>query len=95
MAKGDKDHRRLFLEREKVLRLYETATGIEKLRGTAWSWVQSLVEYCDFHRALRDTGRREPKQARLESIWMGRSASMKEAALAAIAQQTGIQLAAA
>jgi phage/plasmid-like protein (TIGR03299 family) len=91
----DRDHRRLLQEREKVQRLYETAVGVEKLRGTAWGAFQSWVEYADFHRALRDTGRQDPQRARLESIWMGRSAAMKQAALTAIAFHTGIQLAAA
>ena len=58
-------------------------------RSRAWT------EYADHHRALRDTGRQDPKRARLESIWMGRGAAMKQAALTAIAGQTGIQLAAA
>jgi hypothetical protein len=49
----DRDHRRLLQEREKVQRLYETAVGVEKLRGTAWGAFQSWVEYADFHRALR------------------------------------------
>jgi phage/plasmid-like protein (TIGR03299 family) len=91
----DRDHRRLLQEREKVQRLYETAVGVEKLRGTAWGAFQSWTEYADHHRALRDTGRQDPKRARLESIWMGRSAAMKQAALTAIAFHTGIQLAAA
>jgi phage/plasmid-like protein (TIGR03299 family) len=91
----DRDHRRLLVEREKVQRLYETAVGVEKLRGTAWGAFQSWTEYADHHRALRDTGRQDPKRARLESIWMGRSAAMKQAALTAIAFHTGIQLAAA
>ncbi len=66
---------------------------IEKPRGTAWGVFQSWVEFADFHRALRDTGRQDPKRARLESIWVGRSAAMKQAALASIALQTGIRLA--
>ena len=91
----DRDHRRLLTEREKVLRLFETATGVEKLRGTAWAAFQGWTEYADHHRALRDTGRQEPRRARLESIWMGRASGMKQAALGAIAQETGIQLTAA
>jgi hypothetical protein len=77
------------------IRVYETAVGVEKLRGTAWGAFKSWTEYADHHRALRDTGRQDPKRARLESIWMGRSAAMKQAALTAVAFHTGIQLAAA
>jgi hypothetical protein len=95
VPQDEKDHRRLLMEREKVQRLYETAVGVEKLRGTAWGAFQSWTEYADHHRALRDTGRQDPKRARLESIWMGRSAAMKQAALTAIAFHAGIQMAAA
>jgi phage/plasmid-like protein (TIGR03299 family) len=95
VPEDDRDHRRILTEREKVLRLYETATGVEKLRGTAWAAFQGWTEYADHHRALRDTGRQEPRRARLESIWLGRAASMKQAALGAIAQEAGSQLAAA
>jgi hypothetical protein len=65
------------------------------LRGTAWGAFQAWTEDADHHRALRDTGRQDPKRAGLESIWMGRSAATKQAALTAIAFHTGIQLAAA
>jgi hypothetical protein len=34
--RDDKDHRRLFVERDTVQRFYETAVGVEKPRGTAW-----------------------------------------------------------
>jgi len=61
----------------------------------AWGGLQAWTEYADHRRALRDTGRQEPKRARLESIWMGRAAGLKQAALSAIADQTGIQMAAA
>ena len=95
VPEDDRDHRQILTEREKVLRLFETATGIEKLRGTAWAALQGWTEYADHHRALRDTGRQEPRRARLESIWMGRAAGLKQAALGAITQETEIQLAAA
>jgi phage/plasmid-like protein (TIGR03299 family) len=91
----DGDHRRLQLEREKVVQLFDTAIGIERLRGTAWAAFQGWTEYADHHRLVRNTGRQDPRKARLESIWMGRSAAMKQAALQAITSQVGIQLAAA
>ena len=47
----DRDHRRLLVGREKVQRLFETAVGVEKLRGTAWAALQGWTEYADHHRA--------------------------------------------
>jgi hypothetical protein len=91
----DGDHRRLETEREKVVQLFGTAIGIEKLRSTAWAAFQGWTEYADHHRLARNTGRQDPRKARLESIWMGRSAAMKQAALQAITSQVGIHLAAA
>ena len=41
VPEDDKDHRRLLVEREKVTRLYETAVGVKKLRGTAWGAFQA------------------------------------------------------
>ena len=56
---------------------------------------QRWTEYADHHRLVRDTGREDPRRARLASIWMGRAAGLRQAALGAIADEAGIQLAAA
>lgn len=90
----DRDHNRLEAERGKVLRLFETAVGIERVRGTAWAAFQGWTEFADHHRAVRDTGREDPRRARLASIWLGRSAALKQAALTAIADEAGLRLAA-
>lgn len=95
VPQDDRDHDRLEAERAKVIQLFETAIGIERVRGTAWAALQGWTEYADHHRAVRDTGREDPRRARLSSIWMGRSASMKQSALSAIAHEAGIHLAAA
>ena len=90
----DKDHTRLEAERTKVVQLFDTAVGIERVRGTAWAALQGWTEYADHHRLVRDTGRENPRRARLASIWMGRAAGIKQAALTAIAEEAGVQLAA-
>jgi phage/plasmid-like protein (TIGR03299 family) len=95
VPEDDRDHERLEAERAKVLRLFETAVGIERVRGTAWAALQGWTEYADHHRPVRDTGREDPRRARLASIWMGRAAGMKQEALAAIADEAHIELAAA
>lgn len=95
VPRDDRDHGRLEAERAKVLKLFDTAVGIERVRGTAWAALQGWTEYADHHRLVRDTGREDPRRARLASVWMGRAASLKEAALTAITYEAGIQLAAA
>ena len=95
IPQDDRDHARLVAEREKVINLFDGgAVGIERLRGTAWAGLQAWTEFADHHRAVRDTNRDDPRRARLHSIWMGRSAGIKQAALGAIATQAGIRLAA-
>lgn len=92
MPKDDRDHGRLEAERGKVAQLFETAVGIERVRGTAWAAFQGWTEYADHHRLVRDTGREDPRRARLASIWMGRAAGLKQAALSAITEEAGIQM---
>jgi phage/plasmid-like protein (TIGR03299 family) len=95
VPKDDRDHGRLEAERGKVVQLFETAIGIERVRGTAWAAFQGWTEYADHHRLVRDTGREDPRRARLASIWMGRAAGIKQAALTAITEEAGIQMLAA
>jgi phage/plasmid-like protein (TIGR03299 family) len=95
LPRDDRDHGRLEAERAKVIQLFDTAVGIERVRGTAWGALQGWTEYADHHRLVRDTGREDPRRARLASIWMGRAASLKQAALTAITDEAGIHLAAA
>ena len=94
VPKDDKDHSRLEAERAKVIQLFDTAVGIERVRGTAWSALQGWTEFADHHRVVRDSGRENPQRARLASIWMGRAAGIKQAALTAIADEAGVRLAA-
>lgn len=94
VPRDDKDHSRLEAERAKVIQLFDTAVGIERVRGTAWAALQAWTEHADHHRVVRDSGRENPQRARLASVWMGRSAGIKQAALTAIAEEAGVQLAA-
>jgi phage/plasmid-like protein (TIGR03299 family) len=94
VPKDDKDHSRLEAERAKVIQLFDTAVGIERVRGTAWAALQGWTEFADHHRVVRDSGRENPQRARLASIWMGRAAGIKQAALTAIAEEVGVRLAA-
>jgi hypothetical protein len=81
VPKDDCDHTKLEAERGKGIRLFDTAVGIERVRGTAWAAFQGWSEFADHHRQVRDSGREDPRRARLASIWMGRAADIKQAAL--------------
>lgn len=95
VPRDDRDHSRLEAERAKVVQLFDTAVGIDRVRGTAWAALQGWTEFADHHRVVRDSGREDPRRARLASIWMGRAASLKQAALRAIADEARVELAAA
>lgn len=72
-------------KRERVLSLFEAGMGIgPAIRGTAWAAFQAWTEYADHHRAVRDDANGAKK---LESVWLGRAADMKQDALAAITKQ--------
>lgn len=69
-------------KRERVLSLFSTGMGIGPgIRGTAWAALQAWSEFADHHRIVRgdDDGAK-----RLESIWHGRAADMKQDALSSI-----------
>lgn len=90
-----KNHSRLLQDREKVLALFETAEGLSAdIRGTAWAAFQSWSEFSDHHKLPRVRTGQDLRELRLESIWMGRAASLKQRSLAAIADQSGLMLAA-
>jgi phage/plasmid-like protein (TIGR03299 family) len=89
----DRDHRRLEGGRAKVIELFEAGRGMHGIRGTAWAGLQAFVEFADHHRMIRG-GSADPAAARLESIWLGGAAELKRRALAAIADEARIPLAA-
>jgi phage/plasmid-like protein (TIGR03299 family) len=89
----DREHRRLEGGRAKVIELFEAGRGMHGIRGTAWAGLQAFVEFADHHRMIRG-GSADPAAARLESIWLGGAAELKRRALAAIADEARIPLAA-
>ncbi len=67
VPKDDRDHDRLENERGKVIRLFDTAVGIERLRGTAWAALQGWTEYADHPAGARHrAGRPAPGPSRLD-----------------------------
>lgn len=93
LPKDDKDHTRLESSRAKVYELFEAGAGMSGIRGTAWAGLQALTEFADHYRTIRGA-EGNPAAARLESIWLGGAADLKKRALAAIAAEARIPLAA-
>lgn len=77
-------------QRDEVMRLSLVGTGIgASLRGTAWGFYQGVTEWADHKRnatkSLAD---------KMESVWLGSSAAIKQSAFTSILNVTGIQQAA-
>jgi phage/plasmid-like protein (TIGR03299 family) len=96
IPQDDAEHPKLIKSRNKVIELFHAGTGIEgPIRGTAWGALQAFSEFADHHRSTRATKGKSADAARLESIWIGSAASLKQQALFAIADASHVQLAAA
>jgi phage/plasmid-like protein (TIGR03299 family) len=94
VPQDDKNHDRIIRDREKVKELFETGIGIEgQIRGTAWATFQAFTEWADHHSPIRASTGQDARHVRLESIWLGRLAQVKEAALAAIMQASQVSMA--
>jgi phage/plasmid-like protein (TIGR03299 family) len=88
------EHPRLEKARNKVVQLFHAGTGIEgRIQNTAWAALQAVSEWADHHRNTRSVKGKPIEAMRLESIWMGKAASLKRQALAAIAHTARIRLA--
>lgn len=76
---------RLVEKREKLMSLWAgEAAGMEGIKGTAWGALQAWTEFADHHTTVRALPDRTASSARLESIWFGGGAELKQKALAAI-----------
>jgi phage/plasmid-like protein (TIGR03299 family) len=88
-------HDGIIRDREKIEELFEAGVGIEStIRGTGWAAFQAFTEFADHHRQVRTRQGQDARHQRLESIWMGRAAQLKQIALTAIASESGIRMAA-
>lgn len=96
LPKDDQTHPKLEKARENVIELFETGIGVGPgIRGSGWAALQSWSEYADHHRPIRLTRGENAQASRLQSIWWGQAADLKQRAFDAIVAQAGIQMAAA
>ncbi|WNG33304.1 DUF932 domain-containing protein [Archangium violaceum] len=94
LPQDEAEHPRMMKGRNKVIELFHAGRGLEgSIRGTAWGALQAFSEYADHHRHTRVPKGKSIDTLRLESIWMGKAASLKRQALAAIADTARIRLA--
>ena len=56
--------------------LYESGEGAQFSRGTLWGFVNAVTEYADFEKVVRG----DDKSKRLNSIWFGTGADLKQKA---------------
>lgn len=76
-------------KRDTVRALFETARGLSSgIRGTAWAAMQAWSEFADHHKVIRGTDNVDAK--RLESIWLGAAADMKQAAYESILKNVSL-----
>jgi phage/plasmid-like protein (TIGR03299 family) len=77
-----KDNARAVKTRSELQRLFEEGFGHDQpgVRGTAWAAYNAVTEYVDHHRPGRGHGDRERASRRLDSIWFGTGARLKERA---------------
>lgn len=63
---------------QSVMSLYENGEGAQWSRGTLWGFVNAVTEYADFEKVVR--GDETDKSKRLNSVWFGTGADLKQKA---------------
>lgn len=63
---------------QSIMNLYESGEGAQFSRGTLWGFVNAVTEYADFEKVVR--GDESNKSKRLNSIWFGTGADLKQKA---------------
>lgn len=63
---------------QSIMNLYESGEGAQFSRGTLWGFVNAVTEYADFEKVVR--GDENNKSKRLNSVWFGTGADLKQKA---------------
>lgn len=63
---------------QSIMNLYESGEGAQFSRGTLWGFVNAVTEYADFEKVVR--GDDVDKSKRLNSVWFGTGADLKQKA---------------
>lgn len=77
--------------RDELHRLFEEGIGHDdpSIKGTMWTALNSVTEYCDHHRCGRGTHDSDRASRRLNSIWFGSGANLKARAWDLAVQMAG------
>lgn len=89
-AEGDNVGTRAQGIRDELQTLFVHGRGHEDIRGSAWAAYNAVTEYVDHHRGTRVAEGQDPKAMRFESAFMGSGKAMKDNALPAILELTGL-----
>lgn len=85
LPSDEKDHTMLESDRERVNKLFHEAIGMnDKIQNTAWAAVQAWSEFSDHHRTTRKSATQSANAMKLDSVWFGKGAKMKQDSLKAI-----------
>jgi phage/plasmid-like protein (TIGR03299 family) len=78
----NKNNGRAAKARAELQRLFEEGVGHDQpgVKGTAWAAYNAVTEYVDHHRSARGLDDRDRASRRLDSIWFGHGAQVKERA---------------
>ncbi len=90
IPEDDKPHPKLEKSRKAVEALFDTFTGNEGIRGTAWGAFQAWTEFVDHRRYALEQAQREKWDRRVEALALGSGADLKAQALTTIINQVSI-----
>lgn len=67
--------------RDSIVNLFDNGKGHESIRGSAWAAYNGVAEYVDHERGTRTRAGSSAGDKRLQSIWFGSGAALKNHAL--------------
>lgn len=77
----DKNNTRMQNIREQIITLFDgQGLGMDMNQHSVWNAYNAITEYVDHHRTIRVSGDYSKEEARLDSLWFGSGAQIKQKA---------------
>lgn len=77
----DKNNTRMQNTREQIITLFDgQGLGMDMNQHSVWNAYNAITEYVDHHRTIRVSGDYSKEEARLDSLWFGSGAQIKQKA---------------
>lgn len=86
VKENSKSDTRTLNQQAEVMDLFENGKGIKEIRGSQWAAYNAIAEYADHHRSTRVCGDSSEQEQKLNSMWFGSGASLKDEGLELIQQ---------